>query len=415
MKKLITIIGALIIALTLINFQCNDNVVEPPPGNPPGYQEDIPWPSLADSPWPKHRHDPQNTGRSIYSGPKAGVLNWEIDSSFYLNSELILDDKDNLYVVSSVDDIALYKFNPDGLVEWWTKYSWSRKVATTPLITSLGNIIVADNGKIFSISESGDENWNFNAENSLFVTGMNIDKEGNIYFTDDKGTLYSLDQNGNLNWTYTDNRFYSNEGDGIAFSPDGKTLYMPGWDISLFAFDIIERKIKWSVDKGSVRSSPMIDSQGNIYIIARPEENDTLIFYSLASNGNEKFSYKFTNKWGEYWKIDPTIDKNGNLFFAGDSLYSLNHSGSLRWKLGLPDFNSSPLVNDKDGNIYLITNNHTVLSINNNGYINWTFQFDIEGSPGYSTIIGSNNILYMNVLGLGGGPYSNSTVIYTIK
>jgi len=40
MKKLFTIIGALMIALTLVNFQCNDNIVDPPPGNPPGYQED---------------------------------------------------------------------------------------------------------------------------------------------------------------------------------------------------------------------------------------------------------------------------------------------------------------------------------------------------------------------------------------
>jgi len=186
MKKLITIIGALMISLTLINSQCNDNVVEPPPGNPPGYQFDITWPSLANSPWPKHRHDPQNTGRSIYSGPKAGVLNWEIDSSFYLNSELILDDNDNLYVVSSVDDAGLYKFNPGGLLEWWTEYSYSQKVATTPLITSSGNIIVADNRIIFSINESGDVNWSFNTGNPLFVTGMNIDKEGNIIFTGSK-------------------------------------------------------------------------------------------------------------------------------------------------------------------------------------------------------------------------------------
>jgi len=405
----------LFLFLSLLLFTQCDKSTNPPDENPPlsGYQEDIPWTSLADSPWPKHRHDPQNTGRSIYSGPKAGVLNWEIDSSYYLNSELILDDKDNLYVVSSVGDIALYKFKPDGLADWWIKYSYSQKVATTPLITSSGNIIVADNRKIFSINESGNINWIFNTGNPLFITGMNIDKEGNIYFTDAGETLYSLDQNGNLNWTYTDSRFYSNEEVGIGFSPDGKTLYMPGFDISLFAFDIIERKIKWSIDKGNVRSSPMIDSQGNIYIIARPEENDTLVFYSLASNGSEKFSYKFTNKGGEYRKIDPTIDKNGNLFFAGDSLYSLDYSGNLRWKLGLPDFNLSPLVNDKDGNIYLITNDYTILSVNNNGYINWTFPFDRGGSLGYSTIISSNNILYMNVLGLGHG--SNSTIIYTIK
>jgi hypothetical protein len=405
----------LIIILLLFSLSCSEKSVTPPDEErPPGYQEDIPWPSLAETPWPKHRHDPQNTGRSNYSGPKAGILNWEIDSSFYLYGELVLDEKNNLYVIDCVGDIVLYKFNPGGSPEWWIKYSYSQKVATTPLLTSLGNIVVADNRRIFSINQSGEVNWSFDTGNPLFLTGMNIDKEGNIYFTDAKGTLYSLNQNGNLNWTYTDNRFYSNEQVGIAFSPDGKTLYLPGWNISLFAFDVIGKEIKWSIDKGEVRSSPTIDSQGNIYIVARPEENDTLVFYSFDSNGNDRFSYKFTCKWGENWKIDPTIDRNGNLFFAGDSVYSLDYSGNLRWKLSLPGYNYSPLVNDKDGNVYLITHNHILLSISNNGIINWEFPFDSRGNSGYSPVIGSNNILFMNALSWG-HPTIKSPILFAIK
>lgn len=32
-------------------------------------QVDIPWQTLADSPWPMIKHDPQLTGRSPYKGP----------------------------------------------------------------------------------------------------------------------------------------------------------------------------------------------------------------------------------------------------------------------------------------------------------------------------------------------------------
>ena len=58
---------------------------EPPDQNltrPPGYQEDIPWPSLADSPWPMNHHDPQSTGRSPYDGPALGQIEWQIDTLY---------------------------------------------------------------------------------------------------------------------------------------------------------------------------------------------------------------------------------------------------------------------------------------------------------------------------------------------
>src|SRR3990170_325545 len=99
MKKLITIIGALMIALTLVNFQCNENIVEPPPGNPPGYQEDIPWPSLADSPWPMYRGDPQNTGRSKFIQTISGVIDFEMDS-IKLRTGFAVDEDNTIYFVA---------------------------------------------------------------------------------------------------------------------------------------------------------------------------------------------------------------------------------------------------------------------------------------------------------------------------
>ncbi len=39
-----------------------------------GYQKDIDWPTLADSPWPIFQPDPQGTGRSRFSGPKCGII-----------------------------------------------------------------------------------------------------------------------------------------------------------------------------------------------------------------------------------------------------------------------------------------------------------------------------------------------------
>ena len=418
LKYFIFSLTCVVIAVMFTSCEQNPTAPTEPP-KPPGYQEDIYWPSLADSPWPKYRHDPQNTGRSLYPGPKEGVINWEIDS-LYLLSELILGDEDNLLTVTGWG--YLYNFNLSGMMNWKSNFSGIGvgHITTSPLITASGNIIVADNSTVYSLTNTGDLNWSFFTNSQIFITGLNIDIEGNIYLTDDKGTLYSLDKNGNLNWTYFDNRFYSNEEVGIAFSPDGKTLYLPGWDTSLFAFNITDRKIKWSIDKGTVRSSPLVDSQGNIYIITSRDQQDTLFFYSITSEGQERFSYQFTSSWGNYWRVDPTIDKNGNLFFAGDTLYSLDYSGNLRWKLDLTDYNISPIVNDAQGNIYIITQQlftgeHTLLSVNNNGITNWEIQFYFLDIPGYSPIIGSNNSLFMNVLNIDAIQHPENVAIYSIK
>ncbi|MBU2444432.1 MAG: hypothetical protein KJ666_02510, partial [Bacteroidetes bacterium] len=63
--------------LILISLSCKDKGVDPQDNYPPGYQHDIPWLSLADSPWPMHNADPQATGRSKYLGPMNGIIDWE--------------------------------------------------------------------------------------------------------------------------------------------------------------------------------------------------------------------------------------------------------------------------------------------------------------------------------------------------
>ena len=80
MKKLIALIPFSFILCTLYLFSCD--TTEPPPKEekPPGYQEDIPWPSLADSPWPMFRANPQNTGRSKGIGPTLGIIEWSVDT-----------------------------------------------------------------------------------------------------------------------------------------------------------------------------------------------------------------------------------------------------------------------------------------------------------------------------------------------
>ncbi len=75
MNKSIIIFFILFLSL-LLNCK-NKSPTETPPDNNIHPQVDIPWPSLGDSQWPMHHHDPQSTGRSPFVGPQQGEVAWK--------------------------------------------------------------------------------------------------------------------------------------------------------------------------------------------------------------------------------------------------------------------------------------------------------------------------------------------------
>lgn len=407
-KKSILLITCLFIYLSFSG--CKDSVTNPPEEKPPGYQEEIPWPSLSECPWPKYRHDAQNTGRSNLPGPKYGNINWKRDSLFLWN-ELVIDSTSIFITKGNPGNLCCYDIS--GNLKWQSQELVGQKSLPTPIITVEGNIISADVQNVYSFSKNGNLNWSFETNSGgWFITGPSIDKEGNIFLLDGYGTLFSLSKTGTLNWKYSSTEFSPSEDAGISFSPDGETIYLLGKNVSVFSFDISNKKINWSVNKGHVRSSPMVDCSGNIYFIAKGSQSNA-VFYSYSSSGKERYSYEFVSTWGEI-KIDPTIDKAGNVFFAGDSLYSLDYTGKLRWKTSLPEYNSSPLINDRDGNIYLITYNHTLLCVNNSGEIKMSLQYQTpDGITGYSPVIGVDNTLFLSVLALDNSSQNYS--LFSIK
>ena len=72
------------------SFECSDSVTNPP-NYPPGYQYDIPWPSLAYSPWPMYQNNPQSNGRSKYIGPQQGTLSDKI-RAYNMQSSILIGD-----------------------------------------------------------------------------------------------------------------------------------------------------------------------------------------------------------------------------------------------------------------------------------------------------------------------------------
>jgi hypothetical protein len=73
--------------------------------NTPGYQEEIPWPSLADSPWPMNHGDPQSTGRSKFTGPIADTIIEEVEA-INIQSGVSIGPDSTIYFCSGGDLVA---------------------------------------------------------------------------------------------------------------------------------------------------------------------------------------------------------------------------------------------------------------------------------------------------------------------
>ncbi|MCF8357057.1 MAG: PQQ-binding-like beta-propeller repeat protein [Melioribacteraceae bacterium] len=403
MKKILTIIITIAISFLLIQ-SCKDKGTEPQPEpKPPGYQEDILWPSLADSPWPMNHHDPQSTGRSKFRGPISGNSIQYINlGSMESNPVIGIDSVILIAVSNDTNNFKSYDYN--GNLKWSLDIE-GRKVISTPLLTSRGNAIVSNStlGKIYSISISGRKiNWEYKTESGLSLASPSIDKSGNLYFITNDSRLLVINQDGELLWEYFDSRILGGSTVSPTFSPDGDVLYVQGNVVSVIAIDIFSRSVKWTFGNTRLFNSPSVDSQGNLYVLSNTDTLGTgkSYFYSLSATGEIRWRYRHSHR-NTFANCTPTIDKNGNIYFAiTDTLYSLDYNGELRWKKQLygGGWNLNNLINDIDGRIYVgVSNdlfNSRILCYTNEGALLWQSEAVVdERALGISPCLNENQEL----------------------
>lgn len=392
MKK-ISLVGLLI---SLVIFtSCREKITNSPddPSLPIGYQQDVPWPSLADSPWPMNHHDPQNTGRSSFVGPKSGANYFVIPTSYQESGVSI--GKDSSIYFASLANIFSYKL--DGQLNWQrTIDTIGYEIFSTPLVCSNGNILAvsASTCRISCYDVSGAIIWTYKNSKKIWQKTLAIDKVGNLYFIDAGSTLTVLSPQGQLLWSITDSRFLWSSYTCLVFSPDGKTLYTVGSNPTLLAIDISQGQVRWIFGNQRGHNEPLVDAQGNIYLLTKTDTIDGSkpALYSLRSDGIVRWVYIHSNKLGEdIFSNSSTIDKNGNIYFAFDSLYSVDYQGKLRWKQSLRGIADCPLVCDAEGNVYVGLSNYdkssiTIKAFNSNGALIWENNFpansgQVGGSP----------------------------------
>ena len=406
----------------IVFYACKEKITNPPDTPlPEGYQQDIPWPSLADSPWPMDHHDPQNTGRSKYEGPVIGSLDGIIDSVSIYNSIAIGEDSTIYMAIGgssnpSLKEQGLYALKPDGQIKWIYKFSQTGRSYSTPLIAKDGTIYCSFVGynnlkKFYAINPNGTLKWEVD-NISIKMNGVTIGLDGTIYFIQSGGTgiLTALSKDGVILWTYTDPKIYGGDNTGMSFSPDGKTLYLYTFieNKALVAFDIESRTIKWGFGK-YVSGHPMVDCKGNLYVVA----NDSILYegrtalISLNQEGKIRWTYPLRLAMA-YSYYTPIMDKNGNIYCGYDTLFSFDYSGKLRWKIDLcpecPDVNgviAAPLICDNNGRIFTAIHYDSspdikeIAALNSDGSTLWKFTPPFYTRNLYSPAIGFNKDLYL--------------------
>ena len=391
------------------------------PYNNAQQQVHIPWPSLADSPWPVLRGDMQGTGRSRYVGPRTNNVIWRQDMPLGIFHGPVVGYNDDLFVGTRAvlwDGFNyFYSLDKDGENIWTFVTEGGRANLAGATIANDGTIYFSSLGAtsgaevLYALNPDGTLKWvNDRFGYGFFTRHISVGKNNYLYlpFLD---TLYILEpENGNI--IDSVNIPYISETE-IVFSVGGDTIfYISG---RLFTQDpkainaaTINGEILWSVEFDSHNwGTPVVDNNNRVYVYGS-EDYANLFLYCINPDGTNNWKYQLdTNERYENYS-SPTIDGNGNIIFQSSSpdsgyITSLDYNGILNWKTTLGHFYedgafiSHGLVCDAEGKIYCgsslgLTTNFWCLD--KDGKILW--KLDLEGYE-YDTspAIGSDGTLYI--------------------
>jgi len=385
------------------------------PYNKAQQQVDIPWQTLAKSPWPMIAHDPQITGRSPYTGPKTATIKWTIDLPYGVFSGPIIGEDGTLYVgtnsylfFSGDTTNYFYAINPvNEEIKWTFLTGDPNSNESGYLINNEGTIFFgSQSGWLYAINTNGTLKWKYNTLANIYQSVMNTDLQGNIYITNASDSLFCFSEEGQLKWKvrYGNGMFPSS----VSFSPDGKTIYVAAKNDSIYVLNL-NGNIKYIINSGNNivdRQPLLIDNTGNIYLLSKYQGSGGSLI-SFDTTGNINWQYVINNYNTYFTDSSPAMDYEGNIYYfysceIGGTDYGrlecVDYYGNYRWSYQFEEAGEEiemPLIVDKDGTVYCGSSwGYYFYAISNNGELSW--KLPLNGYKVHNSgAIGSDATLYI--------------------
>jgi outer membrane protein assembly factor BamB len=191
----------------------------------------------------------------------------------------------------------------------------------------------------------------------------------------------SRDEPGTLNWSYETNSSIFQSSPMI---DSNGNIYFGNLSDSLHCLSP-DGNLNWTFPTGSIiTASPAFLPDGRICFGSRDEN-----FYVLNDDGSLSWSFDA----GSDILFSSAVRYDGKIYFSTDSdiLYALDFDGNVIWSTGIQEEIRTAPVIGPDGTIYLITSTR-LYALNENGYTKWFIEADSYSPP----VVDAENIFFYN-------------------
>jgi len=321
-------------------------------------QIDIPWPSLANSPWPMAMVNQQGLSRAPWPLLTTGELIWSVppvhEATGYGAIEWGLSVGPQGQIYTNEGWKAHRAHSHDGDLLWQLGAPYEPSTGSS--IGADGTLYCGSYHGLLAVNPDGSIKWVFKEDTYFNGVRPLIGVDGTIYARAVKEylTLYAISSEGQEIWsTAVDRPAYC-----VTASPDGSVLYAQGDGGHLLALNAATGAELWRFPLG-LRGfgHAAVDNSGNLYV-CRAVQDTLRELVSLSPTGQERWCYRVPHSYQNWDQglLGPTIAYNGYIYavMLEGGVIALDYEGKLRWCLHTPTQWFWPPFTDSAGDILLL-------------------------------------------------------------